>query len=291
MLVEALKVYMKNIDLELNTGVRIPAIGFGTYKAPDDAQGIDAVEKAIECGYRLIDTATLYENESAVGRAIAESEVSRSEIFLTTKVANKDRGYDSTLKAFDRSISALGLDYIDLYLIHWPASAACYTDWREINSQTWKAMCRLLDEGRVRAIGVSNFGPEHLDALADESDVIPAVNQIEFHPGWMQPQTLLRCQKAGIVVEGWSPLGRTRVLENPLLKEIAAAHDKSTAQVCLRWAIQHNVIPLPKSLHEERMRQNLEVFDFSLSDAEMALIDSMPVTGESGLTPDNIDSH
>lgn len=275
-------------NVRLANGVMMPAVGFGTYKAPDDKEGERAVTEAIGCGYRLIDTAAMYANERAVGRGMRESGVGRSDLFVTTKLANADRGYDSALRAFDRSMDALGLEYLDLYLIHWPASAGKTDNWREINASTWRAMESLLDSGRVRAIGVSNFMPEHLEALAQTARVLPMVNQIEFHPGWMQKPTLDWCQAHGIVVEGWSPLGRTRLFGDPLLNELAAKYDRSVAQICLRWAFQHGVVPIPKSLHKERMVQNLNIFDFQLSAEDMARIDAMPPTGESGLSPDTI---
>lgn len=273
----------------LNSGIEIPAIGYGTYRATDSSTGIEAMTQAINLGYRLIDTAAAYGNEQAVGEAIKRSAIDRKEIFLTTKVANTDRGYDSTLRAFDQSVSRLATDYIDLYLIHWPASQATQPQWRRINASTWRAMERLLAEGRCRAIGVSNFMPVHLQALANESDLTPAVNQIEFHPGMMQRDTLDYCHRAGIRVEAWSPLGRTRVLDDPILSDIAARHGKTTAQICLRWAVQLGVIPIPKSVNPQRMKQNLDIFDFSLSPEEMDRINSMPPTGMSGLNPDNIE--
>ncbi len=272
----------------LANGIRMPQIGFGTYKAPDDTEGERAVVEAIRCGYRLIDTATLYGNERTVGRALKSAGVSRDKLFVTTKLANSDRGYDSALQAFDRSLEDLGLDYLDLYLIHWPASAGKAPDWKNINAETWRGLETLLESGRVRAIGVSNFMPVHLEALAETAKVMPMVNQIEFHPGWMQPEVLEWCRKNRIVVEGWSPLGRTRVFEDPLLNRLALKYGKSVAQICLRWATQNGVVPIPKSLHEERMKENLDIFGFSLSPEDMALIDSMPPTGESGLTPDTI---
>ena len=272
----------------LRNGVRIPSIGFGTYKAPDDSTGIHAIREAINAGYRLIDTATLYGNEQALGKAVKESGIPREDLFLTTKVANSDRGYDSTLRAFDTSLQLLDTDYIDLYLIHWPASKVKSADWEQINSETWRALERLLEEKRVRAIGVSNFMPEHLEALTKTSHVMPMVNQIEFHPGWIQPETLSWCNANDVIVEAWSPLGRTRLFDNPLLKKLSEKYDKSVAQICLRWELQKGVIPIPKSLRPERMSENIDVFDFSLSDEDMLLIDRMPPTGESGLSPDNI---
>ena len=276
-------------NIKMNNGVEIPCIGYGTYKVSVDKDGVQVVKDAIEAGYRLLDTAAMYNNEEEVGKAIIESGIPRKDIFLTSKVANPDRGYDSTLRAFDRSLRLLEVDYLDLYLIHWPADKARFADWKKINSDTWRALERLLNEGRVKAIGVSNFMPEHLDALVETARELPMVNQIEFHPGWMQPEVLEWCRRNNVVVEGWSPLGRTRVLEDPLLVGIARRYGKSVAQICLRWAVQHRVVPLPKSVSPERMKSNLDIFDFSLTAADMRLIDSMPRTGESGLTPDSID--
>ena len=276
-------------NIKMNNGVEIPCIGYGTYKVSVDKDGVQVVNNAIEAGYRLLDTAAMYNNEEEVGKAIIESGIPRKDIFLTSKVANPDRGYDSTLRAFDRSLRLLEVDYLDLYLIHWPADKARFADWKKINSDTWRALERLLNEGRVKAIGVSNFMPEHLDALVETARELPMVNQIEFHPGWMQPEVFEWCRRNNVVVEGWSPLGRTRVLEDPLLVGIARRYGKSVAQICLRWAVQHRVVPLPKSVSPERMKSNLDIFDFSLTAADMRLIDSMPRTGESGLTPDSID--
>ena len=276
-------------NVKLSNGLEIPCIGYGTYKVSEGHSGEQVVKDALGVGYRLLDTAAMYHNEQEVGKAIIESGIPRQEIFVTSKVANPDRGYDSTLRAFDRSLRLLEMDYLDLYLIHWPADKARFADWKKINSDTWRALERLLYEGRVKAIGVSNFMPEHLDALAETARVLPMVNQIEFHPGWMQPEVLEWCRRNNVVVEGWSPLGRARVLEDPLLVGIARRYGKSVAQICLRWAVQHGVVPLPKSVSPERMKSNLDIFDFALTDADMRLIDSMPPTGESGLMPDSID--
>lgn len=276
-------------ERRLSNGVTIPRIGYGTYRVSDTQSGLKAVKDAIEAGYRLLDTAAMYQNEEEVGQAVRESGIPRKELFVTSKVANVDRGYDSTLRAFDRSLRLLEMDYLDLYLIHWPADKAHTSEWNRINADTWRALERLLNEGRVRSIGVSNFMPEHLDALAQEARVKPMVNQIEFHPGWMQPEVLEWCRRRDVAVEGWSPLGRKRVLENPLLREVAQRYGKSVAQICLRWAVQHGVIPLPKTVNPARMRSNLDIFDFTISEADMRLIDSMPPTGESGLMPDTIE--
>lgn len=272
----------------LSNGVKIPAIGFGTWQAPDGYVAVEAVKCALASGYRHIDTAAAYDNERSVGRAIAESGIDRRQIFITSKVWNTDRGYDTTLRAFDKSLALLGLDYLDLYLIHWPAAEHQFDDWRLINARTWQAVQRLYSEGRVRAIGVSNFMPHHLRPLIDEAELAPMVNQIEYHPGWTQPDCVIYCKEMGIVVEAWSPLGRGRVLADPTLEAIAAAHGKSVAQVCLRWELQSGVLPLPKSVTPERIRQNIDIFDFALTPAEMQAIDSMPPTGASGLDPDTV---
>ncbi|MDE7413346.1 MAG: aldo/keto reductase [Muribaculaceae bacterium] len=272
----------------LSNGVEIPVIGYGTYKVSEGHDGVQAVTDALKAGYRLIDTAALYGNESEVGSAIEESGIERSELFVTSKVANGDRGYDSTLRAFERSLELLKLDYLDLYLIHWPASEARFPDWKKINAETWRAMEKLLEDGKVRAIGVSNFMPLHLDALTERASVLPMVNQIEYHPGCMQPEVVEWCNQHAVLVEGWSPLGRTRVLENPLLIDLAGKYHKTSAQICLRWAVQNGVVPLPKSVNPERMKTNLDIFDFTISEEDMNLISGMLPTGESGLTPDTI---
>lgn len=281
---------MKNI--KLRNGIEIPPIGFGSYKIPAENEGAGIIVDALKAGYRLIDTATMYKNEDIVGeglrRAFGEGIATRGQVTVTTKVANPDRGYDSTMRAFDKSLKELGLDQIDLYLIHWPASEAKEPDWRTINSDTWRALETLYKDGKVRAIGVSNFMPVHLEALSETATILPMVNQIEFHPGFMQRDVLEWCDSHEIVVEGWSPLGRTRVLSNPLLEEIAERLGRSVAQICLRWAVQHSVVPIPKSLHFDRMKENIDIFDFTLSPEDMAAIDSMPQTGESGLNPDTI---
>lgn len=267
-------------------------IGFGTYKITEADGGALPVFEAVRTGYRLIDTAAMYGNEHLVGNALRDAIsaglAKREELVVTTKLANSDRGFDATLRAFDASEKALDLGRIDLYLVHWPASEGTDPDWRHTNAETWRAMERLLDEGRVGAIGVSNFLTTHLEALQQTARVMPMVNQIEFHPGWMQPETLRWCQEKGIIVEGWSPLGRTRLFGNPLLLSLAKKYGKSVSQICLRWAVQHGVVPIPKSLRVERMRENLDIFDFEISPEDMALIDAMPATGESGLSPDTI---
>lgn len=276
-------------ELELNNGVMIPAIGFGTYRLADNDATSDIVCRAIEAGYRHIDGAAVYANEKAVGRGIKKSGIDRRELFVTGKVWNTDRGYDYTLRAFDRSLADLGLDYFDLYLIHWPASPHQFDDWKAINLHTWNAMQRLYSEGRVRAIGVSNFMPHHLEALLETAEIIPAVNQIEYHPGFMQSDCVEYCRDRGIRIEAWSPLGRGRVFDNPLLNEIAGRYGRTVPQICLRWELQHEVVPLPKASTPDRIAQNIDVWDFELSADDMSAIDSMAPCGQSGLDPDKID--
>lgn len=273
----------------LNNGILIPGIGYGTYKLADDGEGANAVADAIRMGYRLIDGASAYQNERAVGEGLRLSGIERTELFVTSKVANSQRGYDSTLKAFDQSLADLGLDFLDLYLIHWPADESHDPEWQKTNLDTWRALERLYHEKRVRAIGVSNFMPAHLESLLGSAEVNPMVNQIEFNPGMQQPEIYELCQKNQIVIEAWSPLARGRIFENGVLSKIASAHDKSLAQICLRWEIQKGAIPIPKSSNPGRMKENLDVFDFELSPEEMSAIDSLPTFGNSGLSPENID--
>lgn len=276
-------------EFELRNGVKIPSVGLGTWLSPEGRITTDAIRYALASGYRHIDCAAAYDNEKSVGAGIKESGVKREEIFVTSKLWNTERGYDTTLRAFDRSCSDLGLDYLDLYLIHWPASPNQFPNWREINAATWKAMERLYDEGRIRAIGVSNFLPHHLEALAETARIPVMVNQIEYHPGFMQRECVEYCTSHGILVEAWSPLGRGRLSANELLNSIAAKYGKSMAQICIRWELQNGVLPLPKSVTPQRISQNIDVFDFTISAEDMAAIDNMGPCGESGLHPDKID--
>lgn len=274
-------------SFELNNGIKIPCVGFGTWQTPDGETAVNSVKAALKAGYRHIDTAAVYGNEESVGRAIAESGVRREDIFVTSKLWNECRGYESTLAAFDETMKKLGLDYLDLYLIHWPANKLQFENWNEINLSTWRAMIKLYREGKIRAIGVSNFLPHHLEPLM-QTEVVPAVNQIEFHPGFMQIETVECCKRNGIAVEAWSPLGTGRVLSNETLIGIARKYDKSVAQLCIRWCLQNRTLPLPKSVTPSRIVENTEVFDFIISDEDMAVINAMEYCGGSGHDPDTV---
>jgi len=265
--------------VEMNDGRSIPVIGFGVWQVPDDVV-IDATVKALEVGYRHIDTAYLYHNERGVGEALRRSELDRDHVFVTTKVWNTDHGYDQTLRAFDKSTGLLGIDEVDLYLIHWPTPA------RDVYLDSWRALIRLREEGRARSIGVSNFHDAHLRKIIDETGVIPAINQIELHP-WL-PQTELRDidTRLGIKTEAWSPLGSGRLIDDPVIAEVSAKHGKSPAQVMVRWSIQLGNIVLPKSVTPERIEQNIDVFDFQLDDADMAAIATLESGRRTGPNPD-----
>lgn len=273
---------------KLSNGYEIPCVGFGTWQINGDDAAEAAVINAINAGYRHIDTAAVYGNETGVGNAIVNCGIKREELFVTSKVWNTMRGYDNTLKAFDESMEKLGLEYLDLYLIHWPASKSRFENWKEINAETWQALIKLYKEGRVRAIGVSNFLPHHLEPLMD-AEIKPMVNQIEFHPGKMQEDALSFCRKNNILVEAWSPLGRGAMLDNELLKEIGDKYNKSIAQICIKWCLQNGVVPLPKSVTPTRVKENANVFDFEISAEDMKIINEMPFCGGSPLHPDSID--
>lgn len=272
--------------ITLNDGLTLPSIGFGTYKATEE-EGIASVKLALQKGYRLLDTAARYENESAVGKGIKESGIPREEIFVTTKVWRDNLGYENTKKAFEESLQKLDLDYIDLYLIHWPANEKNFANWQEVNAETWRAMEELQAEGKIKSIGVSNFWQEHLEALAKTANVTPSINQIEFHPGYWQPEVTQFSQDKGIVVEAWSPLARGKVFDNELLKSIAEKHNKSVSQICLRWCIEHDTITIPKSTTPERIEDNINIFDFELSPEEIKQINEIPEMGFSGELPNN----
>lgn len=272
----------------LENGRKIPCIGYGTWQTPDGETAVASVKEAVRIGYRHIDAAACYGNEAGVGRGIYESGIAREELFVTSKVWNTERGYERTMVAFEKTLKDLSLDYLDLYLIHWPAAFHQFDNWEEINLSTWKAMTELYKSGKVKAIGVSNFMPHHLKALM-ETEVPPMVDQIEFHPGMMQEETLDYCRDKGILVEAWSPLGTGRMLANPVLKEIAGTYHKSVAQLCIRWCLQHGVLPLPKSVTPARIAENAEVFDFEITAEDMSRIDRMDNFGGSGLHPDQVD--
>lgn len=252
----------------LNDGNLIPRVGFGVYKiAPADTE--QAVAAALRTGYHHIDTAALYGNEQETGAAVAASGLPRERIYLVTKLWNADQGYDSTLAAFDASMARLGVDYLDLYLIHWPLPA------RGKYVETFQAFAHLRDQGRIRSIGVSNFQPEHLRVLIDATGVVPVVNQIELHPRFVQTELRQVHAQLGIATEAWAPLGRGSVLDHPVIGAVAANCGKTAAQVVLRWHIQLGNIVIPKSVHPERMANNLDVFDFELGAKEMAAISSL----------------
>ena len=267
----------------LNNGVEMPQLGAGVWRV-DDADTSEAVSAALECGYRSIDTAAMYANEAGVGRAIAASGIPREELFVTTKLNNPDQGYDSALRAFDESLKQLGLDYIDLYLIHWPQSA------RNRYSESWQALERIYADQRVRAIGVCNFHPAHLDRLTIENDLVPAVNQIELHPYLNQADLRAYNASCGARTEAWSPLGQGgELLQDPELTAIAETHNKTVAQVILRWHLQLGNIVIPKSVTPARLRENFDVFDFTLSDAEMTTVNGLDRGLRLGPDPDEFD--
>lgn len=268
----------------LSNGVEISAVGYGTYLTSEKDDG--TVAAALAAGYRHFDTASFYGTEQALGDALKASGVPREELFLTSKLWKDEMGYENALAAFERSLQKLGTDYLDLYLIHWPRPDDLTSEWQQLDRDTWRALEDLYRAGRVRAIGVSNFLPHHLRSLMKTAEVMPMVNQIEFHPGYPQTYTVEFCKAHGILPEAWSPLGRTRVLQDERLAGIAAKYGKSVAQLCVRFALQCGVAPLPKSSSPARMQANLDVFDFVISDEDMDRILTLPQFGWSGLHPD-----
>lgn len=265
--------------VELANGVKMPWLGLGVYKAKEGEEVEQAVKAALRIGYRSIDTAAFYDNEEGVGRVVRESEVSREELFITTKVWNTDQGYDSTLAAFEASLRRLGMEYVDLYLIHWPVKGKY--------KETWRALETLYREGRVRAIGVSNFQVHHLEDLMADAEIKPMVNQVEFHPFLTQETLRAFCRKEGIQLEAWSPLMRGEVMNVPEIVELSKKYGKTPAQIVLRWDLQHGVVTIPKSVREERIRENADLFDFELSAEDMAKLDALNRNHRFGPDPDN----
>jgi diketogulonate reductase-like aldo/keto reductase len=261
----------------LHNGVKMPVLGFGVWRMEDGDEVISAVKYAIKQGYRLIDTASVYDNETGVGQAIQESGVPREELFITTKVWNTDQGYDTTLRAFDESMKRLGLDCLDLYLIHWPG--------KDRFKDTWRAMEKLYEEGRIRAVGVSNFLIHHLDELINDCKVVPMVNQVEYHPLLSQEELHRYCKKHRIQLEAWSPLMHGR-LDLPVLTQLAEKYGKTPAQIVLRWDLQNGVVTIPKSVRPHRIEENSKVFDFELSDDDMEAISSLNENKRLGGHPD-----
>jgi diketogulonate reductase-like aldo/keto reductase len=266
-------------SVELTNGVRMPVFGLGTYKTAEGAEVENAVRAALDTGYRSLDTASLYDNEKGVGCALRESGVPREKVFITTKVWNADQGYRETLKAFDQSRKKLGVEYIDLYLIHWPVKGRYV--------ETWKAMEELLDNGAARAIGVSNFTVHHLEDLMLNASIIPMVNQFELHPRLYQAGLIEFCRSKNIRVEGWAPLMRGRLERDPLILGLGKKYGRTPSQILIRWALDHGFITIPKSVRRERIEENAQVFDFTLSVDDVRLVDSLDRGERTGPDPDN----
>lgn len=259
----------------LSNGTKIPQLGFGTWQTPDGQTAVQAVQAAIKAGYRHIDTAQAYGNEASVGQAIQASGVARSDLFLTTKIWNANHSYDLVMQSFAESLTKLQTDYVDLLLIHWPNPVQYRENWEAANAKTWRAMETLYRDGRVKAIGVSNFQPHHLEALAKTAEIQPMVNQIFLAPGELQPAVVRYSQEHQLLLEAYSPLGTGKIFQVPEMKQLADKYQRSIPQIALRWSLQHGFLPLPKSVHTEYIEQNTQVFDFELSTEDMALIDQL----------------
>lgn len=278
---------MKNIYdcYTLSNGVNIPCMGFGTYKAAE-GDNADIIKTAIEAGYRYFDTASFYGTERCLGEAVVQSGIRREEFFLESKAWKTEMGYEAVKEAFERTLENLKTDYLDLYLIHWPLPVPEAADWRELDADTWRAMEELYRAGRVRAIGLSNFLPHHIENLLKYCEVMPMVDQLELHPGYMQEAAVHYCMEHDIQPQAWSPLGRTRVLKDELIRRLSEKYGVSPARLCLRYELQKGIIPLPKSSTMERMKENQDVFSFEIETEDMYRIDTMPQTGWSGEHPD-----
>lgn len=275
-------------DIVLNDGNKIPCVGFGTYKATNES-GYEVILDAIRAGYRLLDTAKVYGNEEDVARAIKESGIPRQEFFITSKLDRNMLGYDNAKSELEHTLKRLGTDYIDLYLLHWPRpdyGKADFDEWKHLDIESWKALEELQKEGKIRSIGVSNFLPHHLQNLLDHTDVVPAVNQLELHPGYTQAFVCAFCKNHGIVLEAWSPIGRGRLSDNVILNSLAKKYNTSIPHLCLVFLHQEGIIVLPKSTNYERMKENMTLDDIIISEEDMWKIRTMPQVGWSGEHPD-----
>lgn len=273
----------------LNNGVKIPVVGFGTWQTPSGAVAEESVKSAIEAGYRHIDTATVYGNEESVGRGIKRSGINRHDLFVTTKLWNDAHSYEGAKQAIDQSLQSLQLDYLDMYLIHWANPLSVRDHWQDANAEAWRAMEEAVTAGKIRAIGVSNFRAKHLDALYKTATIKPVANQSFLNPSDLQPEVVAYNQAHDLLSEAYSPLGTGRIFEVPQLKDIAARYHKSVAQVVLRWSLQHGFLPLPKSTHADRIQENLAVFDFDLTSADMQTLDGLQGVAGTAQNPDEAD--
>lgn len=275
-----------NDTFKMHNGVEIPCVGFGTWQTPNGEVACSSVKEAIKVGYRHIDTAAMYQNEESVGKAIKESGIPRNEFFVTSKLQTTMHGYEDTLKAFDETMKKLDMEYLDLYLIHWPNPIKYRENWEETNAGTWKAFEELYEAGRVRAIGISNFNIHHIEALMKNAKIKPMVNQIYLCPGITQPELVDYCNEKGIILEAYSPLGTGTILKSPEMKSLAEKYNKTVAQVALRWSLQKGFLPLPKSVTPERIKQNTELFDFELSKEDVELISKLEGYSDPIYNPD-----
>ena len=272
----------------LSNGVNIPCIGFGTWQTPNGEVAVEAVKSAIRAGYTHIDTAQGYGNEESVGRAIRESGVKREELFITTKLVNDNHSYDLVMSSFAESLKKLGLDYVDLFLIHWPNPLKYRDRWEEANAESWKAMEELYEAGKIRAIGISNFRKHHIDALLKTAKVKPMVNQIRLCPGETQDELVTYSRSQEMILEAYSPLGTGKIFDVPEMKRLAEKYNRSIAQICVRWSLQQGYLPLPKSVTASRIEENIRVFDFELDEEDVKLISGLKgCVGLSG-DPDNM---
>lgn len=270
----------------LNNGVQIPVVGFGTWQTPDGDVAEQSVLSALNAGFRHIDTASAYGNEQSVGAAIQKSGINRHELFVTSKLFNTDHGYQRTKAAIDRSLSNLQLDYLDLYLIHWPNPVDMRDQWAELNAESWRAMEEAVQAGKIRALGVSNFRRQHLDALLESAQIKPAVNQSFLNPSDLQPEVTTYSTQLGMINEAYSPLGTGGLLSNDIVQKVAQEVSKSSAQVLIRWSLQHGFLPLPKSIHPQYIQENAQVFDFDLSPEQMTKLDGLHGVTGLALDPD-----